>query len=126
MLKNSFTPRLLKKVQMQGGAPGTHPQDGHPPDWVPGARRTYAYVAAPRERANPPTADRWAFFSSLLDCHHDLYGGVLLREARLECLHDLLQGEDMGDRRLEVHPTGGDQGDGLGELVGVGEGALYR
>ena len=25
MLKNSFTPRLLKKVQMQGGAPGTHP-----------------------------------------------------------------------------------------------------
>ena len=31
-----------------------------------GARRTYAYVAAPRERANPPTADRWAFFSSLL------------------------------------------------------------
>ena len=31
-----------------------------------GARRTYAYVAAPRERANPPTAGRWAFFSSLL------------------------------------------------------------
>jgi len=28
MLKNSFFARLLKKVQMQGGAPGTHPQDG--------------------------------------------------------------------------------------------------
>jgi len=30
MLKNPFSPRLLKKVQMQGGAPGTHPQDGSP------------------------------------------------------------------------------------------------
>ena len=28
MLKNPFSPRRLKKVQMQGGAPGTHPQDG--------------------------------------------------------------------------------------------------
>jgi hypothetical protein len=26
MLKDSFSPRLLKKVQMQGGAPGTHPE----------------------------------------------------------------------------------------------------
>ena len=25
MLKNPFSPRLLKKVQMQGDAPGTHP-----------------------------------------------------------------------------------------------------
>ena len=25
MLKNPFSPRLLKKVQMQGCAPGTHP-----------------------------------------------------------------------------------------------------
>jgi len=25
MLKDSFLPRLLKKVQMQGGTPGTHP-----------------------------------------------------------------------------------------------------
>jgi len=25
MLKNSISARLLKKVQMQGGAPGTHP-----------------------------------------------------------------------------------------------------
>ena len=28
MLKNPFSTRLLKKVQMQGGAPGTHPEDG--------------------------------------------------------------------------------------------------
>jgi len=30
VLKNSLSPRLLKKVQTQGGAPGTHPQDGCP------------------------------------------------------------------------------------------------
>ncbi len=28
MLKNSFWPRLLKKAKVQGGKPGTHPQDG--------------------------------------------------------------------------------------------------
>src|SRR5574337_130792 len=28
LLKNPFSPRLLKKVQMQGGVPDTHPQDG--------------------------------------------------------------------------------------------------
>ena len=39
MLINPFSPRLLKKVQLQGGAPGTHPEDG---------------------------CRRWAFFSSLL------------------------------------------------------------
>ena len=45
MLKNPFSPRLLKKVQMQGGAPIR---------WVPGAVRDVLspYVAAPRERAN--------------------------------------------------------------------------
>jgi hypothetical protein len=47
MLKNSFSVRLLKKVQMQDGEPGTHPSG-----WVQvrGVLRTYA--AAPRERAN--------------------------------------------------------------------------
>jgi hypothetical protein len=40
MLKNPFSPRLLKKVQMQGGARGA----------VRGVLRPY--VAAPRERAN--------------------------------------------------------------------------
>jgi hypothetical protein len=54
MLKNSFSARLLKKVQMQGGARCD----------VRGVLSPY--VAAPRERANPPQADRWAFFSSLL------------------------------------------------------------
>ncbi len=28
MLKNSSWPRLLKKAKVQGGKPGTHPQDG--------------------------------------------------------------------------------------------------
>jgi hypothetical protein len=28
MVKNPFSRRLLKKAQMQGGAPGTHPEDG--------------------------------------------------------------------------------------------------
>jgi hypothetical protein len=46
MLKNSFSLRLLKKVQPQGGAPGTHPQDGC-------RREAYlAYAAAPRELDN--------------------------------------------------------------------------
>jgi hypothetical protein len=46
MLKHPVLPRLLKKVQMQDSAPGTHPADGHlSKGWVPG---------------------RWAFFSSLL------------------------------------------------------------
>ena len=54
MLKNSFSARLLKKAQMQGGARCE----------VRGVLSPY--VAAPRERANPPQADRWAFFSSLL------------------------------------------------------------
>jgi hypothetical protein len=40
MLKNAFSPRLLKKVQMQGGARGE----------VRGVLG--AYVAAPRKRAN--------------------------------------------------------------------------
>ena len=54
MLKNPFSPRLLKKVQMQGGVRCEVRAVLSP------------YVAAPRERANPPEADRWAFFSSLL------------------------------------------------------------
>jgi len=45
MLKNSFTPRLLKKVQMQGGAPGTHPQDGCRCEaWCSGTMRVIAVI----------------------------------------------------------------------------------
>jgi hypothetical protein len=53
--------RLLKKVQLQGGVT-------HPYGWVPAEKRGVlgSYAAASRERANPPAADRWAFFSSLL------------------------------------------------------------
>jgi hypothetical protein len=40
MLKNPFPPRLLKKVQMQGGARGEVRDELGP------------YVAVPRERAN--------------------------------------------------------------------------
>jgi hypothetical protein len=47
MLKNPFSPRLLKKVQMQGGAPGTHP-----PGWVQVRGVLGPYAAAPRERTN--------------------------------------------------------------------------
>jgi len=47
MVKNPFFPRLLKKVQMQGGV--THPE-GWVPSGVRGVLNTY--VAAPRERAN--------------------------------------------------------------------------
>ena len=57
MLKNSFTPRLLKKVQMQGGAPGTHPQDGC---------RCEAYLRVRRSAARARQRGRWAFLSSLL------------------------------------------------------------
>jgi hypothetical protein len=46
MLKNSLLPRLLKKVQMQGGKPGTHPT------WVQVRDVLRTYVAASRERAN--------------------------------------------------------------------------
>jgi len=57
MLKNSFTPRLLKKVRMQGGAPGTHPQDGC---------RCEAYLRVRRSAARARQRGRWAFFSGLL------------------------------------------------------------
>jgi len=57
MLKNSFTPRLLKKVQMQGGASGTHPQDGC---------RCEAYLRVRRSAARARQRGRGAFFSSLL------------------------------------------------------------
>ena len=46
MLKNAFSRRLLKKVQMQGGARCA----GYPREWVGGVLG--CYVAAPRERAN--------------------------------------------------------------------------
>jgi hypothetical protein len=64
MLKNSFSVRLLKKVQMQDGEPGTHPQG-----WVQVRGVLSTYAAAPRERAGPVRRmgpRRWAFFSSLL------------------------------------------------------------
>ena len=52
MLKNSFSTRLLKKVQMQGGAPGTHPLG-----WVQVRGVLSPYVAAPRERAGTHPED---------------------------------------------------------------------
>ena len=64
MLKNPLSPRLLKKVQMQGGAPGAHPEDGC---------RCEAYLVCTSQcRASGPGTHpqdgcrRWAFFSSLL------------------------------------------------------------
>ena len=53
MLKNPSSPRLLKNVQMQGGAPGTHPQDGC---------RCEAYlVRTPQRRASAPTPQMGLF-----------------------------------------------------------------
>ena len=51
MLKDPFSRRLLKRVQMQGGAPISR--------WVPGEVRDVLslYVAAPRERGG--THSRW-------------------------------------------------------------------
>src|SRR5574337_615075 len=76
MLKNPFSPRLLKKAQMQGGVTqqmGTrYPSAG----WVQVRDVLRPYVAAPRERAGyplevggPPQVGlrRWIFFSSLLE-----------------------------------------------------------
>ena len=75
MLKNPFSPKLLKKVQT------THPTDGYPAaspmGWLPGEVRGVlcTYAAALPERAGyplevcgPPQVGhrRWAFFSSLL------------------------------------------------------------
>ena len=44
LLKNLLLPRLLKKVQMQGGAPGTRPQDG--------CRCEAYFVRTPQRRAS--------------------------------------------------------------------------
>jgi hypothetical protein len=51
MLTNSFLPSLLKKVQMQGGTPGTHPLG-----WVQGRGVLGPYAAAPRQRSNAADA----------------------------------------------------------------------
>jgi hypothetical protein len=56
MLKNPYSPRLLKKTQMQGGI--THPSDGYP-----GPSEAYFRYAAASAEANQRR--RWAFFSSL-------------------------------------------------------------
>jgi len=52
VLKNSLCPRLLKKVQMQGGV--THQMGTRYPSagWVQVRGVLGPYVAAPRERAN--------------------------------------------------------------------------
>ena len=52
LLKNPLSPRLLKKVQMQGGAPCTHP-----PGWVQVRGVLSSYVAAPRERGGTHPKD---------------------------------------------------------------------
>jgi hypothetical protein len=71
LLKNLFSSRLLKKVQMQGGARGE----------VRGVLSTYA--AVPRERAgHPPEVGhrRWVFFSSLLGCSQQQFVVLALQE----------------------------------------------
>ena len=79
VLKNSLLPRLLKKLQMQGGArgAGTHQR------WVGGVLGPY--VAAPRERRVPIRrmgVRRWTFFSSLLG-GRDMRGVLIRSEVLL-------------------------------------------
>src|SRR3990172_167309 len=64
VLKNSLLPRLLKKVQMQGGV--THP--GRMGTRLGGRRTWSVRRSAARARGYPPRVGlrRWAFFSSLL------------------------------------------------------------
>ena len=63
MLNNSLSPRLLKKVQMQGGTP----EAGYPVRWV---QAYWRYVAASAEAGGAPSRRlghrRWVFFSGLL------------------------------------------------------------
>jgi hypothetical protein len=64
MLKKPFSPRLLKKVQIQGGV--THPEGWVPAEGVPtvgGSRRT---CRVRRSAAGARQRRRWAFFSGLL------------------------------------------------------------
>jgi hypothetical protein len=82
LLKNPLSLRLLKKVQMQGGAPGTRPQDGC-------RREAYLRVrrSAARERGVPIREmgpRRWAFFSSLLRQSNTTVPG---REAVLDAMN---------------------------------------
>jgi hypothetical protein len=64
MLKNPFSPRLLKKVRMQGGAPGTRPQDGYRCEvYLVRTSQRRASAGVPTEGGSP----QMGFFSSLLD-----------------------------------------------------------
>jgi len=102
MLKNSFSARLLKKVQMQGGARCE----------VRGVLSPY--VATPRERANPPQADRWAFFSSLLgSC---LAFGPIPQEPpkwspfdQGKALTPLVEFPSLQDQGLQIEPESGSE-----------------
>ncbi len=64
MLKSLLSARPLKKVQMQGGAPGTHPPDGCRREAYSGRtsqHRTQPSVGYPARQRR-----RWAVFSGLL------------------------------------------------------------
>jgi len=53
-VEENVSPGLLKKAQMQGGTPGTHPLgNGHPSNGYPVRGVLNAYVAAPCERGAP-------------------------------------------------------------------------
>src|SRR3989338_330876 len=56
----------LSFAQVAQKGPDARRRAGYPSaGWVQVRGVLSPYVAAPRERANPPEADRWAFFSSL-------------------------------------------------------------
>ena len=83
MLKDPFLPRLLKKVQKQGGVRCAR----YPP--MVGRRRTwYVRHSAARARGYPPQVghSRWAFGSGLLHVGDRILIFVLLPQAALQDL----------------------------------------
>jgi hypothetical protein len=67
VLKNSLLPRLVKKAQMQGGTPGTHPQDGC---------RCEAYlVRTSQRRVSAPTPQMGLFQQPVRRGWHRAEGG---------------------------------------------------
>ena len=82
MLKNPFSPRLLKRAQMPGGAPGTQPKAGCRREAYLRVRRSAARArGVPIRRMGPR---RWAFFSSLLEGKPDPAGYLPLAGVQRE------------------------------------------
>ena len=94
--------RLLKKVQMQGGSPGTHPQDGC-------GREAYCIRTSQRRASEPGTQPeagcrRWAFFRSLLEPD----GHAPPRQVPFDLRDGDLSVMEHGRRQRGIRPAGGE------------------